>query len=79
MDQEIVLQQFEILENKIGRLIDVCKRRETEIETLKQQIDSLTAQLQEKEAAERQNEELRSLVRNKIDSLMGRLSEFAEE
>lgn len=79
MDQETVLQQFEVLEKKIENLIEISKRRESENEALKQQNEQLMAQLQEKEAAERQNEQLRSLVRNKIDSLMGRLSEFAEE
>lgn len=79
MDQETVLQQFEVLEKKIESLIEISKNRESEIETLKQENEQLVAELQEKEATEQQNEQLRSLVRNKLDSLMGRLSEFAEE
>ncbi|MBT8338835.1 MAG: cell division protein ZapB [Desulfatitalea sp.] len=78
MDQETVIQQFENLENKIEHLIEACKRRDTDNEALKQKIEMLTTQLHEKEASERQNDQLRSLLRDKIDSLMGRLSEFTE-
>jgi cell division protein ZapB len=68
LDQETVLQQFEILETKVERLIEALQRR-----------DSDNAQLQEKEAAEKRNDALKALVRDRIDSLMGRLSEFTEE
>lgn len=79
MDQQTILQQFENLEKKTEQLIEACKRREVQIIELKQANDLLTSQLNEKLAAERQNDELKALVRSKIDSLMGRLSEFAEE
>jgi FtsZ-binding cell division protein ZapB len=79
LDQQAILQQFENLERKTEQLIETCKRREVQINELKQANDLLTSQLNEKLAAERQNEELKALVRSKIDSLMGRLSEFAGE
>jgi cell division protein ZapB len=79
LDQETVLQQFEYLENKIERLIEALKRRENETAELKQANEHLVAQLQEKEAGEKRNDALKALVRTKIDSLMGRLSEFTEE
>lgn len=79
MDQDTVLQQFEFLENKIEKLIEACERREAENTELKGRIDKLTSQLQEKEAFEKQTNELKALVRSKIDSLVGRLSQFAEE
>lgn len=79
MDQETVLQQFEYLENKIERLIEALKRRENESAELKQENEHLVAQLREKEADEKRNDALKALVRTKIDSLMGRLSEFTEE
>jgi FtsZ-binding cell division protein ZapB len=79
LDQQTILQQFEYLERKTEQLIEACKRREVQINELKQANDELTSQLNEKLATERQNDELKALVRSKIDSLMGRLSEFAEE
>lgn len=79
MDQETVLQQFEYLEQKIERLIEACERRESENRELKSQNEKLVSQLQEKEAFEKQTNELKALVRSKIDSLVGRLSQFTEE
>lgn len=79
MDQDAVLGQFEILENKIEQLIDICKRREAESEQLRHKNDLLEKQLREQAARQKQNDELKELVRSKIDSLMGRLSEFKEE
>jgi cell division protein ZapB len=79
LDQETVLQQFEYLENKVERLIEALKKHESDNADLKRQNEQLIAQLQEKEAAEQRNDALKALVRSKIDSLMGRLSEFTEE
>lgn len=79
MDQDAVLGQFEILEKKIEQLIAICKRREAENEQLRQNSDLLEKQLREQAARQKQNDELKELVRSKIDSLMGRLSEFKEE
>ena len=79
MDQETVLQQFEYLEKKIEQLIEAVKRRESENADLLRQNEHLSSQLQEKVAAEQRNDDLKALVRTKIDGLMGRLSEFTEE
>ncbi len=79
MDQETVLRQFEILENKIEQLIETCRRRDVENTELRQNNDRLVQQLQEHAAVEKQNDEMKALVRSRIDSLMGRLSEVTEE
>jgi len=79
LDQETVLQQFEILEKKIETLIETCERREAENNELKRQNESLASQLLTLEEAERQSEELKAVVRSKIDSLMGRLSNLTQE
>jgi cell division protein ZapB len=79
LDQETVLQQFEYLENRIERLIEAIKRRDSENTDLQHKNEHLAAQLQEKETAQQHNDAMKALVRSKIDSLMGRLSEFTEE
>ena len=79
LDQETVLQQFEYLEQKIEGLIETCEQREAENLELKSQNERLVSQLQEKEAFEKQTNELKAMVRSKIDSLVGRLSQFTEE
>lgn len=79
MDQDTVFRQFELLEAKIEQLIEACRRRDVENTELRQNNDRLVEQLQENAAIEKQNDEMKALVRSKIDSLMGRLSEVTEE
>jgi uncharacterized protein (TIGR02449 family) len=79
VDRETVISQFSELENRIDHLIRTCKRLEAESSALKEENQALTTQLQERMEALKQNDELKDLVRSKIDSLMGRLDEFSEE
>lgn len=79
MDRETILQQFNVIENKISGLVDKCQQLETTNAELLNKIELLNSQLEDKLAAERQNEEIKSLVISKIDGLMGRLNEFTGE
>ena len=79
MDRETVINQFSELESKIEHLIGTCKRLEAEKSALKMENQALATQLQEKMEAQKQNDELKDLVRSKIESLMGRLDELSEE
>ena len=79
MDSETVIQKFELLENRVERLIEVINQLKAENEALRKEKESLASQLSAKTDAERQNDELKSLVRSKIDNLMGRLSEFVDD
>ena len=74
-----MLKHFDILENKIDDLIENCKRLESQKAELEQKNQQLTAQLEAKIAAESQFDELKGLVRSKLDSLMGRLDEYTGE
>ena len=75
----MVINQFNELEMKIEHLIETCKRLEDEKSNLIQKNQELNLQLQEKINTERQHNELKELVRSKIDSLMGKLDELSEE
>lgn len=79
MDQDTLIRQFVEIENKIDNLIKTCKRLEAENTRLEQEKNDLNQQLQEKISMEKENEELKGLIRSKIDSLMGRLDEVTEE
>ena len=79
MDRETVINQFSELERRIEHLIGTCKRLEAEKSALKEENQALAIQLQEKMEAQEQNDELKDLVRSKIESLMGRLDELSEE
>jgi len=79
VDTETVLNQFNELEKRLDYLIETCKRLEAENARLVQEKQILSDQLQEKSVAERQHNELKDLVKSRIDSLMGRLDEISEE
>jgi FtsZ-binding cell division protein ZapB len=79
VDKETVINQFRQIEQRIEHLVQTCKRLEAENSELKSENQRLTLSLQESESAERQHDELKELVRNKIESLMGRLDRLSEE
>ena len=79
MDTETVLNQFNELEKRLDYLIETSKRLEADNARLVQEKQILSDQLREKVEAERQHNELKDLVKSKIDSLMGRLDEISEE
>ncbi len=79
MDRETIVNRFGEIEQRIEQLIENCKRLEDENAELKENLQRLTVSLQEKESAVRQHDELKDLVRTKIESLMGRLDKLSEE
>ena len=79
MDKETVINQFDELEKRLDHLIETGKRLEAENARLAEENQSLVSRLQEKTVAESQHNELKDLVKSKIDSLMGRLDEISEE
>lgn len=70
-----VLQHFDALENKIEHLIETCRQLEVAKADLLQKNNELERRLQEQLT---EHQELKGLIRSKIDSLMGRLDELAE-
>jgi FtsZ-binding cell division protein ZapB len=78
VEQVTVLQHFDALENRIEHLIETCRQLEATKAELMQKNNELERQLEEKLAEHQQHQELKGLIRSKIDSLMGRLDELAE-
>lgn len=79
MDRETVLQQFSQLEKKIEDLIESCKRLESLNADLNQQNQQLSQQLQEKITTEQEHDDLKGLIRSRIENLMGKLDGIAGE
>lgn len=79
MDRETVLQQFSQLEKKIEDLIESCKHLETAKADLELQNQQLSQQLQEKIATEQEHDDLKGLIRSRIENLMGKLDGIAGE
>ena len=79
LDIEVILQQFELIEQKVEGVVQARKRFQKENEDLNTRIEQLEQLIQEKNETEKKHEELTALVRAKIDSLIGRLEGNTED
>ena len=78
LENELILQQFDVIEKKVESLIEALKSLETTNKQLEENIKQLNMELQEKKEAEKSNHEERDLIRSKVDSLLARLEKIAE-
>lgn len=69
-------KNFDEIENKIQKIIDVRKSLENELQEQKDYIAQLEEELQEKIDAENKLLEERLFVRSKIDSLLNKLQDI---
>ncbi|MFZ7125312.1 MAG: cell division protein ZapB [Desulfobacterales bacterium] len=76
MDDEQILKQFESIESKVGRLIDVCRAKDAANVELTQKIEQLEEELQKKAEVEIQYKTEKDQIRSRIDQLLSRLEEF---
>ena len=74
MDNEFILRQFEEIEEKVIKLIDICKSHEADNAELRKTIEKLEQELQTRVEAEESYSEERDLVRSKVDGLLVRLN-----
>ena len=78
MDNEFIVGQFEEIEKKVEKLIDVLKLHETTNLELSNKINRLEEELQGKNEVESSYSQERTLIRSKIDSLLVRLGDIAD-
>jgi len=78
LDKEQILRQFEEIEEKVIRLIDVCKAHESTNLELKDKIRRLEEELQSKVETETNCLQERDIIRSKIDGLLAKLNDIAE-
>jgi septal ring factor EnvC (AmiA/AmiB activator) len=78
VDKELIINQFAEIEQKVERLIQVCRARDATNLELRNKIKSLEEELQGKVEAERSCAEENDLIRSKIDGLLARLDEIPE-
>ena len=78
MDSELILKQFDEIEAKVERLVEVIKSLEVTNRELKNQNDSLNEELQNRINAEKSYNEERDLIRSKIDNLLVKLEGIEE-
>ncbi|MBT8365823.1 MAG: DUF904 domain-containing protein [Deltaproteobacteria bacterium] len=78
MDNEFILKQFEEVEQKVERLIEICNALEATSLEQKNKIKSLEEEIQGKVEAERNYTEEKALIRSKIDDLLVKLDQFSK-
>jgi len=78
LEDELILNQFNQIEQKVEQLIKVCKDLETENSELRGKLSRLEEDLQAKVAAENNFTRERELIRARIDGLLMKLGEIAE-
>jgi uncharacterized coiled-coil DUF342 family protein len=77
MDNDILIRQFETVENKVEKLLDLLRSLEAANSELKEKITTLERELQSKVAKESSYVEERDLVRSRIDMLLARLDDVS--
>ena len=78
MNNEKILRQFDEIEQKVEKLIDVCKSLEATNSELNNKVEKLEQELRNKLETENNYQEERALIRSKIDSLLVRLEDITE-
>ena len=79
MENELILQQFEKIEQKIERLIAERRELKATNQDLTRKVATLEEELQQNVQAENKITEERTLIRSKIDALLGKLNDMASE
>jgi len=78
LDNDLILSQFEQIEQRVDKLLNVCKSLEDDNVELKTQVELLEEELRKKEEAENRYQEERGLVRSRIDGLLNKLNNLSE-
>ena len=78
MDNANISNQFDDIEKKVARLIEICKRHEAANLELKNKIKSLEEELLGKIEAEKSYTQKKALIRSKIDSLLVKIEKIME-
>ena len=78
MDNEFILKQFEEIEQRVEKLIEICNALEATNLEQKNKIKSLEEEIQGKVEAERSYAGEKALIRSKIDGLLVKLGEVSK-
>lgn len=78
MDNNVIVRQFEDIEQKVERLIGVCRQLEATNSELSNKIEELEKELQGKIEEEKRYQAEKDLIRSKVDSLLAKLENISE-
>ena len=78
MDNDLILRQFNEIEERIEHLLEACKTLEATNADLVDSVTLLEAELQDKVEAEKRYSEEKALVKSKIDGLLVKLGDASD-
>jgi len=78
LEKEMILRQFEEIEQKLEKVVALCKSYEAITIELKNKIMKLEEELQGKIEAEKSYSHERDLIRSRIDNLLSKLNGITE-
>jgi len=78
LDKETILRQFEEIEQRLEKVVVLCKSYEAINSELKNKIIKLEEELQGKIEAEKSYFHERDLIRSRIDNLLSKLNDITE-
>ena len=76
MEDETVLKQFEAIEQRLERLIQICREKDTHNRELISRVEQLEEELRRKAEAEKRIMEEKAQIRSRIDRLLKRLEDI---
>jgi phage regulator Rha-like protein len=77
VDDQSLINQFQIIESRLDALIQMCKDKDNLNKELSHRIEKLEEELRTKVEAEERYAEEKALIRSKVDQLLMRLDEIA--
>ncbi len=77
LDNEILIKQFDEIETKVERVLSALQALEAKNVELKRQVKSLEETLSQKETAEGSFNEEKRQIRERVDGLLKKLSDFS--
>ncbi len=78
MDEDSISQRFDRLQERVERLVQTCSDLRESKSGLETKVKDLEQVLRTKEAAERGYMEEKSVIRAKMDALLGRLDQVLD-
>jgi len=78
VDDNVIVRQFEDIEQKVEQLIGVCRQLEATNSELSNKIEQLEKDLQGKIEEEKRYQAEKNLIRSKVDSLLAKLEDISE-
>ncbi len=76
MEDETILKQFEAIEARLEKLIQICREKDTQNRELISRVEQLEEELSKKAEAEKGVAEEKVQIRSRVDRLLKRLGDI---